>query len=281
MPNHFHLLLRTGNAPIFKVMSRLLSGYAGSFNRRHRRSGHLFHNRYKSILCQEDSYLLVLVRYIHLNPLRSELAATMDALDRYRFSGHSTLMGYQDNAWQDVNTVLPLFGKRISAARMAYRAFVEEGISLGKRPELTGGGLIRSMGGWGAVTSLRRLREHVKGDERILGDSDFVESVLLEQNERLEHRYALQSQGYDFQSVLRRVGGIFGLKAEEVLSPGKQPRRVEARSVACFWAVRELGMTTVEVSRRLGITQSAVTKAVYRGEKLAKDRGCQMISAAK
>jgi hypothetical protein len=92
--------------------------------------------------------------------------------------------------------------------------------------------------------------------------------------------YALQSQGYDFQSVLRRVGGIFGLKAEKVLSPGKQPRRVEARSVACFWAVRVLGMTTVEVSRRLGITQSAVTKAVYRGEKLAKDRGFQMISAA-
>jgi hypothetical protein len=262
-------------------MSRLLSGYAGSFNRRHRRSGHLFQNRYKSILCQEDAYLLALVRYIHLNPLRSELAATMDALDRYRFSGHSILMGHQDNAWQDVNTVLKLFGKRTSSARKGYRAFVEEGISLGKRPELTGGGLIRSMGGWGAVTSLRRLREHVKGDERILGDSDFVESVLLEQNERLEHRYALQSQGYDFQSVLRRVGDIFGLKAEEVLSPGKQPRRVEARSVACFWAVRALGMTTVEVSRRLGITQSAVTKAVYRGEKLAKDRGFQMISAAK
>ena len=281
MPNHFHLLLRTGNAPIFKVMSRLLSGYAGSFNRRHRRSGHLFQNRYKSILCQEDTYLLALVRYIHLNPLRSELAATMDALDRYRFSGHSILMGHQDNAWQDVNTVLTLFGKRTSSARKGYRGFVEEGILLGKRPELTGGGLIRSMGGWGAVTSLRRLREHVKGDERILGASDFVESVLLEQNERLEHRYALQSQGYDFQSVLRRVGGIFGLKAEEVLSPGKQPQRVEARSVACFWAVRVLGMTTVEVSRRLGITQSAVTKAVYRGEKLAKDKGFQMISAAK
>jgi REP-associated tyrosine transposase len=276
MPNHFHLLLKTGNAPIFKVMSRLLSGYAGSFNRRHRRSGHLFQNRYKSILCQEDSYLLELVRYIHLNPLRSELVATMDALDRYRFSGHSQLMGHQDNAWQDVNTVLKLFGKRISAARSAYRAFVAEGIGLGKRPELTGGGLIRSMGGWGAVKSLRRSREHVKGDERILGDSDFVESVLSEQNERLERRYALQSQGYDFQALVRRVGDIFGLKSETVTSAGKQPLRVEARSLACYWAVRELGMTTVEVSRLLGITQSAVTKAVYRGEKLAKDNDFRM-----
>jgi REP element-mobilizing transposase RayT len=60
MPNHFHLLLRTGNAPIFKVLSRLLRGYAGSFNWRHRRSAHLFQNRYKSILCQEDIYLLEL-----------------------------------------------------------------------------------------------------------------------------------------------------------------------------------------------------------------------------
>ena len=201
----------------------------------------------------------------------------MDVLDRYRFSGHSTLIGFHETAWQDVNTVLRLFGKRSSAARRAYRNFVEEGISLGKRPELTGGGLIRSMGGWGTVKSLRRLHEHVKGDERILGDSDFVESVLLEQNERLERRYALQSQGYDFQAVIRRVGDLFGLKPEVVLSPGKQPQRTKARSVACYWAVRELGMTTVEVSRRLGITQSAVTKATYRGEKLAKDKGFQMI----
>jgi putative transposase len=280
MPNHFHLLLRTGNAPISKVMGRLLSGYAGRFNRRHRRSGHLFQNRYKSILCQEDSYLLELVRYIHLNPLRSGLAATLYALDRYRFSGHSLLMGYQDSTWQDVNTVLKLFGKRTSAARKAYRDFVQEGISLGKRPELTGGGLIRSMGGWGAVKSLRRLREHVKGDERILGDSDFVDAVLTEQNERLERRYALLSRGYDFQAVIGRVEDLFGLKPEGVLSPGKQPQRVAARSVACYWAVRELGMTTVEVSRRLGITQSAVTKAIYRGEKLAQDKGFQMISAA-
>jgi putative transposase len=81
--------------------------------------------------------------------------------------------------------------------------------------------------------------------------------------------------------VVLRVGAIFGLKAEVVVSVGKQPHHVGARSVACFWAVRELGMTTVEVSRRLGITQSAVTKAVYRGEKLVQEKDLQMISAVK
>jgi len=73
IPNRLHLLLRTGVAPIATVMRRLLTGYAVSFNRRHRRHGQLFQNRYKSILCQEDPYLIELVRYIHLNPLRAGL----------------------------------------------------------------------------------------------------------------------------------------------------------------------------------------------------------------
>ena len=67
IPNHFHLLLRTGSVSIVTVMRRFLTGRATRYNRRHRRSGHLFQNRYKSILCEEGSYFLGLVRYIHLN----------------------------------------------------------------------------------------------------------------------------------------------------------------------------------------------------------------------
>jgi putative transposase len=73
IPNHLHLLLRTGTTPLSSVMKRVLTGYAVGFNRRHNRQGHLFQNRYKSILCQEEPYLLELVRYIHLNPLRAGL----------------------------------------------------------------------------------------------------------------------------------------------------------------------------------------------------------------
>ncbi len=75
------------------VMRRLLTGYAVSFNRRHRRHGQLFQNRYKSILCQEDTYLRQLVRYIHLNPLWVGLVKDLKGLDTYPFSGHSVLMG--------------------------------------------------------------------------------------------------------------------------------------------------------------------------------------------
>ena len=88
IPNHFHLLLRTGGTSVSAVMRRLLTGYAIYFNRRYHRSGHLFQNRYKSILCQEDAYLLELVRYIHLNPLRARQVADYDELENYPFCGH-------------------------------------------------------------------------------------------------------------------------------------------------------------------------------------------------
>jgi hypothetical protein len=186
-------------------------------------------------------------------------------------------MGYHDHAWQKTDAVLSEFGKRVQTARKAYRSFVEKGISLGKRPELTGGGLIRSMGGWSAVKSLGRSKAHFKGDERILGDSDFVELVLAKQNERLERHYALRAQGYDFNKVVMRVGEIVGLEAGRITTPSKQPRRSGARALVCYWATRELGMTAVNVAQLLGITQSAVTKAVCRGEKFAKDRNLQMV----
>jgi REP element-mobilizing transposase RayT len=271
IPNHFHLLLRTGNLPVAKVMQRLLTGYAAYYNRRHHRRGHLFQNRYKSILCQEDAYLLELVRYIHLNPLRANIVSSLEELDRYRYCGHSRLMDRQQNQWQDVDTVLSLFGKRIGSARNQYRIFVEKGVAQGKRRELTGGGLVRSYGGWEALKSLRHMHAHLKGDERILGDSDFVLSVLKVADERMKRKYQLAASGYDFAEVLRQVAGIFNLKPEEILLPSKQRQRVRARSLLCFWAVKELGLSETWLAKKLGTTQPSVSRAVQKGGRLALD----------
>jgi putative transposase len=269
--NHFHLLLKTGNVPIATLMRRLLTGYAVSFNLRHNRAGHLFQNRYKSILCQEDAYLLELVRYIHLNPLRAGLVSSLHQLDRYRFCGHSSLMGKRNYDWQDTHYVLKLFGKKVSSARKGYRAFVEKGVKQGRRSDLTGGGLIRTAGGWAALKAYRRQKVHIKGDERILGDSDFVASVLEEQNERLERRYRIQRQGYGFDKIIDRVAQMFELKPEEVLRNVKQRRRVSARSLLCYWAINELEMTGEAVGQRLKMSSSAVSRAAGRGEKIAVD----------
>jgi REP element-mobilizing transposase RayT len=269
MPNHFHLLLRTGKSPIASVMRRVLTGYAVTFNRRHKRSGHLFQNRYKSILCQEEPYLLEAVRYIHLNPLRGGRVDSLEKLDRFEFCGHAVLMGKRRNDWQDMDTVLARFGSGMHVARRRYREFAVKGIAAGKRDDLIGGGVIRSSGGWQVLEEMRKLGLHFKSDERILGDSDFVESVLREQEEGFDRRHRLKARGYDFDMVVGRVAELFNVTAKDILEPSKKPQRVRARSLVCYWAVTELGLAGTAVGKRLGLVQSAVSKAVERGAKVA------------
>lgn len=124
-----------------------------------------------------------LVRYIHLNPLRAKLVADMKELDRYIYCGHGVLMGKVNTEWQDTVYVARMFHKHLPTARRQYRNFVQKGIADGKRDDLIGGGLIRSAGGWAAVKMLRKAKAFQKGDKRILGDSEFVNSVIFEAKE--------------------------------------------------------------------------------------------------
>jgi len=272
IPNHFHLLLRTGQVPVATVMRRLLTGYAVKFNRRHGRSGHLFQNRYKSILCQEELYLLELVRYIHLNPLRAHQVASMEELKIYPYSGHRCLMGQGDDGLQNEEIVLARFGKQRSAARKSYASFVAAGASQGQRADLTGGGLIRSSGGWQKVLQSRRASLEHQSDERILGEGSFVEEVLRQAEEAISRREEARQQGFTFEELLKAAAQRVGLTPEDLLHPGKQPLRVYGRSLLCYWAVRELGMTATEVGRKIDLTQPAVSRAVSRGEKLATEK---------
>lgn len=271
IPNHFHLLFKTGATPIAVVMKRFLTAYAMHYNRRHKRNGHLFQNRYKSILCQEDSYLLELVRYIHLNPLRAKLVADIKELDQYRYSGHGVIMGKITAEWQNAAYVLGLFGNKTPIARKAYRKFVEKGISIGRREDLTGGGLIRSAGGWSEVKSLRKAGAFQKGDERILGDGDFVEKVLAETSEAFERKYRLKAKGVDVAAIARKVAEIIGITPEAVWVPGKHPKSVMARSLLCYWATSELEISQVWLSRRFGLSQPAISLSVTRGRQIASE----------
>jgi putative transposase len=110
VPNHFHILCKTKILPLASSMRRILTGYVVNFNKRHRRYGHLFQNRYKSIVCQEDRYLKELVRYIHLNLLRTGLVKNLKELDRNPWSGHSALVGKVNRDWQATEYVLSFFG---------------------------------------------------------------------------------------------------------------------------------------------------------------------------
>jgi putative transposase len=270
IPNHFHLLLRTGPVPISTVMRRLLTGYALWYNRKHRRNGHLFQNRFKSILCQEDIYLLELVRYIHLNPIRARLVKDVDELGLYPYCGHSVIMGKMKKPWQDTEGVLGMFGEKVGAARRAYRVFVEKGIAEGRRRDLTGGGLLRSAGGWEGVKALRDEKVYQRNDERILGDGEFVGSVLAAAEEAMEKRYTLRARGVNLAFIASRVSRVLGVKPEEVWAKGKYRRIVEARSLLCYWAVRELGVPMSSLAREVGISIPAVSGSVTRGQRIVE-----------
>ena len=219
-------------------------------------------------MCQEDSYLLELVRYIHLNPLRASVVKDLRALNKYPYCGNSCILGKRTNSWQDKDYILKLFASKKAEAIRRYREFVKKGIEQGKRSDLVGGGLIRSAGGWSAIKALRRAGAYQKGDERILGDSDFVKKVLAQAKENFERKYRLKSKGFNFEKVQIRVAKLLDLKPEQVLAVGKYKKTVAARSLLCFWATSELGMSQSELSQKLKISQPAVSLSVKRGEQL-------------
>lgn len=178
LSNHFHILARSGPAGISKTIHCLLGGYVTTFNRRHDRCGHLFQNRFKSTLVEEESYFLELLRYIHLNPLRAGIVADLDALARYPWSGHAALLGRRSFDAQDTEFVLRQFGTNPATARTAYVTFVQDGLHQTDPPDLERGGLRRSAGGWEALQRITRGRESWAFDERVLGSSAFVQEVL-------------------------------------------------------------------------------------------------------
>jgi putative transposase len=265
MPNHVHLLLQTGLYPLATVMRRLLTGYAQQFNRRHDRHGHLFQNRYKSFLCEEDPYLLELVRYIHLNPLRAGLVKDLRGLASYRNSGHSALMGRVKREWQDTDYALRLFGERLSSARKAYVAFVAKGVKQGRRPELVGGGLLRSVGGWSVLKGARGEELRLMGDERILGSSEFVENALKQAEEDYERKSVAVVKGPGLNTLVDRVSRYFGIAPEKLEGSSKQRDISRARSLLCYLAVNRLMISCTDVARKLNISPSAVSKSAIRG----------------
>jgi len=271
LSNHAHFLLRTGTTGLSIVMKRLLTGYVVSFNRRHLRHGPLFQNRFKSIVCQEEVYLRELVRYIHLNPLRAGIVSDLNRLKTYKYGGHAVLMGKRACEWMDTKYFLSYFGKTVSKARGQYNAYVKEGVELGRRPELVGGGLIRSLGGWEAIKKMRiDGQERVKGDQRILGDSGFVCDVLKEADEKFERYYEMKRLGYDLDTIEDRVCEIYKIEKEDLFSRSRQKVKSDARALFCFWAHRELGYAQRELARRLGMSQPGVGYAVIKGEAISK-----------
>ena len=259
LDNHVHLLLRPTRQPLAPLMRRLLTGYAVTFNLRHNRSGHLFQNRYKSIVCDDNAYLLELVRYIHLNPLRAGAVHELSGLADYRWGGHRQLLGEGGFQLIEAPEVLPLFAKRQKTAVASYLQFLADGLKTASPATLSSGGRQASQAYNPA------LQNDESFDERILGGGDFVAQVL-----GASHDAALPLTLPQLVTIVARYCNI----AEGDLAlPNKQPAFVRAKALICFVATRLCRFKGAEVGERLAYSTTAVSRAALRGKSLYEQDG--------
>jgi len=259
MTNHAHILLKSGQNGLSFFMRRLLSGYAQYFNRRHKRVGYLFQNRYKSIICEENAYFEKLVAYIHLNPLRAGLVESLAQLAIYPWCGHAVLMSKVSCDWMDRMYVLQFFGRTEGSARSAYLQFLEEEMGIDREGEFSGGGLIRSQGGWSKVLSMRKSGEKAMSDERILGGDDFVREVLHEAEGRKDVIIPEHERLDQFIKAIENGCEAAGVTPTFLRSGSKSGVLPSLRRELARTAVSEYGITLAETARQLGVTTNAVS----------------------
>jgi REP element-mobilizing transposase RayT len=258
LTNHAHILLRSSPYGLSRFMRRLLTGYAVSYNLRHQRQGHLFQNRYKSIVCEEEAYFLELVRYIHLNPLRAGLVDTLDQLATHPWCGHAVLLGTVAYQWQDRDDLLARFGQSQKAGIAAYCQFVADGVKQGARPELVGG-LARSQ-----ATLRCHQEEPGTVDCRVLGCREFVEQTLQWADGRDGDFCSPGERLLRGQEYLRQACSGAGGSPQELLSGSRRGRVSALRSAIAQELVSNYGWTLAETARQLGVSTSAIAKILGR-----------------
>jgi REP element-mobilizing transposase RayT len=280
IPNHFHLLLRTGLSasadasrcragptPLSTVMRRLMTGYAVTFNKRHRRSGHLFQNRYKSVICEEDPYLLELIRYIHLNPLRAKLVEDLKALDKYPWTCHSAILGRRKN---------PLIPKGFPSAEGGLSFSLSSGKGKHQQnPEKLAGAKLHAKP---CPVKLAGAKLHAKPcpvKNKSLAERT-IEDVLLHFGDNLGEARSRYRQfvknGIEFsislQDLVSKVCSRFEITFDELTSGRRKRNLSQARAVLCYLAVDKLGYSGENMARTLGISGRGVSDCRDRGKKI-------------
>jgi len=176
------------------------------------------------------------------------------------------LVGKSRSDWQETEYVLRQFGIEKGRALRSYRKFMEEGKGIGRRPDLVGGGLIRSHGGWSRVLSLRERGENPEHDSRILGSGDFVERVMREADETLARQIKQRRGKGSIDAVIRRMCKEEGVREQELKTGGQRRRISGVRArIACYLS-REMGISMAEIARNLGVGTSAVAMAIKKEE---------------
>lgn len=264
MPNHFHFLVLRGERPLSELMHHAMTGYAINFNLRHSRAGHLFQNRYKAIICDLDEYFMELVPYIHLNPLRARLVNDLDGLAAYKWCGHCAAISGVEDGILNRDALLWHFGGSEGEALSKYRQVLHEKAEEMSHKDLSGGGLLCSLGGKSAALKAVQAGEKISSDQRILGEGNFVETVLRTAGE------AMQKEKKSRAEVLAEVEAATGIPRVDILRRTRERGPANARAVYCYLCREAAGGSAMELTGELGITQSAVSRLASKGRILAE-----------
>lgn len=247
MPNHVHLLLETSHVPLSRFMQGLQQSYTQYFNRVHHKVGHLFQGRYKAIICEKEEYLLELVRYIHLNPVRSKLVRRAE---EYRYSGHRVYLVGKETEVMDPGLVLKLVG-----GPKGYRRFVLDGLGEGHKEEY-----------------------YEVEDQRFLGREEFAEKVREEVEEEGEG-VRRRSLG----SVVEKLARRLKISPEVLRGPERAWRVSRVRGLVAYVLTRRIGFSVKEVAAYLGRDQTSISTLLIRfSQRMEREREvkeeCERIS---
>jgi putative transposase len=232
MRNHIHFVMEVDDIPLSRIMQNISLRFTKWINYSQSRTGHLFQGRYKALLIDADAYLLELVRYIHLNPVRA--GASADPGD-YPWTGHNGYLGKELIPWLTTDFVLSMLSPRVEPARKAYVSFVRDGMGEGRRGEFH----------WGTC------------EGRILGDDSFTDEILVRTNQKPDRQYSLAE-------VVGTVCAHFQITEEKLKVTGKVRPMTEARAVAAAIVQASPHLRLTDLARLLGRDVSALGKAAQR-----------------
>jgi hypothetical protein len=276
MTNHVHQQTQTLTTSLSKTMHRQGTGYAQYFNRRHNRQGHLFQNRYKSLLVGEEDYLFRLVRYVLLNPIRANIVADLDELRDYRWTSYPALMGRAQPVAFDVDFTLNLFGTRALEARATLTDWLQSGIDEDDELRLlVEPGRGRPKKGYDRRTVTTRIAAR---DSFVSGNPGFVADVLNEACLPGADSARLALEGWDVPSILREVCESTGANPLEVQRGRRTAQASAARAITAWMARTYLDETFVALSDALGVTPGALSLGFPRGEDLAQARCADLLA---
>lgn len=232
MDNHLHLVIQVANTPLSKIVQNFSFRYTRWVNKKQKRVGHLFQGRYKAILVDPDSYLLSLIRYVHLNPVKANLVK--DPV-HYPWSSHNAYLGLERISWLTTRRVLGQFSEEVFAAQKSYQRFICESMDQANQYE--------------GMSSF--------GDIRILGDEDFAEKVISKGEPLVVTKTTLNE-------IIKMTCQAYCLTERDLGALGQSRKPSQARALIGWIACETTSGSMTEVAQRFRRDVATLSTGIKR-----------------